>query len=128
MKIKNFSTLKCREIKRRKRYFYVLKKQSRLTHRRTGNRGQTCLPVGLEVIGRVRVSQKPRPRLVQASISSLHHETYAYVSAMLDWNVLEVNVSPAARTENKTPLRKQFRFLPASCIFVVIAQFLILII
>ena len=32
MKIKNFYTSKCREIKRRKRYFYVLKKQSRLTH------------------------------------------------------------------------------------------------
>lgn len=69
-------------------------------YRRTGNRGQTCLPVGLYVIGRVRDnsplparhqnkygSQKPRPRsalrlrrrlsalagLVQASISSLHH-------------------------------------------------------
>ena len=32
MKIKNFSTPKCREIKCRKRYFYVFKKQSRLTH------------------------------------------------------------------------------------------------
>ena len=50
MKIKNFSTSKCREIKCRKRYFYVLKKQSRLTHRRTENRGQTCLLVGLRVI------------------------------------------------------------------------------
>ena len=64
-------------------------------HRRTGNRGQTRLPVGLEVIGRVRVSQKPRPRLVQASISSLHHETFVYVSATLDGNVPEVNASPA---------------------------------
>ena len=58
-------------------------------YRRTGNRGQTCLPVGLNVIdnsplparyqitlrfnGRVRGSLKPSPRLVQASISSLHH-------------------------------------------------------
>ena len=55
-------------------------------HRRTGNRGQTCLPVGLKVIGRVRGSRKPRPLsiadfrllrthvvLVQASVSSLHH-------------------------------------------------------
>ena len=42
-------------------------------HRRTEKRGQTCLPVGLKVIGRVRGSRKPRPRLVQASVSSLHH-------------------------------------------------------
>ena len=51
----------------------------RLFHRRTGNRGQTCLPVGLKVIdnlplparyqitlrfnGRIRGSRKPRPRL-----------------------------------------------------------------
>ena len=31
-KIKNFSTPKCREIKCCKQYFYVFKKQSRLTH------------------------------------------------------------------------------------------------
>ena len=56
-------------------------------YRRTGNRGQTCLPVGLKVIGRVRGSRKPRPLsiadfrllrthvvLVQASVSSLHHK------------------------------------------------------
>ena len=55
------------------------------------------------------MSQKPRPRsalrlrrrlsaladLVQASISSLHHETFVYVSATLDGNVPEVNVAPA---------------------------------
>ena len=84
---KKFLYTECREIKRRdnsplparyqskhKRYFYVFKKQSRLTHRRTGNRGQTCLPVGLKVIGRVCGSWKSRPRLVQASVSLLHHD------------------------------------------------------
>ena len=129
---KKFSTSKRREIKSRdnsplparyqskhKRYFYVFKKQSCPTHRRTGNRCQTCLPVGLKVIdnsplparyqitlhfnGRVCGSRKSRPRsalrlrrrlsalavyyvqpcgfacqplrgLVQASVSSLHHD------------------------------------------------------
>ena len=104
MEIKKISTPKRRAIKRRKRYFYVLKKQSCLAHRRTKNRGQTCLLVGLRVIdnsplparyqitlrfnGRVRGSLKPSPLsiadfrllrthvvLVQASISSLHHIT-----------------------------------------------------
>ncbi len=50
MEIKKISTPKRRAIKRRKRYFYVLKKQSCLAHRRTKNRGQTCLLVGLRVI------------------------------------------------------------------------------
>lgn len=45
-----------------------------VNHRRTGNRSQTCLPVGLMVIERVRGTQKPRPRLVQASVSSLHYK------------------------------------------------------
>ena len=40
-----------------------------VNHRRTGNRCQTCLPVGLKVIERVRGTQKHRPRLVQASIA-----------------------------------------------------------
>ena len=44
-----------------------------VNHRRTGNRCQTCLPVGLKVIERVRGTQKHRPRLVQANVSSLHH-------------------------------------------------------
>ena len=47
-----------------------------------GNRGQTCLPVGLKVIGRIRGSQKPRPRLVQASISSLHHGLFVVITAI----------------------------------------------
>lgn len=34
-----------------------------VNHRRTGNRCQTCLPVGLKVIERVRGTQKHRPRL-----------------------------------------------------------------
>ena len=63
MEIKKISTPKRRAIKCRdnsplparyqskhKRYFYVLKKQSCLAHRRTKNRGQTCLLVGLRVI------------------------------------------------------------------------------
>lgn len=45
-----------------------------VNHRRTGNRCQTCLPVGLKVIERVRGTQKHRPRLVQASVSSLHYK------------------------------------------------------
>ena len=70
-------------------------------HRRTGNRGQTCLPVGLEVIDNSPLparhqnkygSQKPRPLsiadfrllrthvvLVQASISSLHHRIGSFL-------------------------------------------------
>ena len=66
----------------------------RLFHRRTGNRGQTCLPVGLKVIdnlplparyqitlrfnGRVRGSMKPRPlniadfRLLRTHVVLVH--------------------------------------------------------
>ena len=104
LKSRDNSPLPARYQSKHKRYFYVFKKQSRLTHRRTGNRGQTCLPVGLKVIdnsplparyqimlrfnGRVRGSLKPSPLsiadfrllcthvvLVQASISSMHHIT-----------------------------------------------------
>ena len=86
--------------------FFLTVRKKFWHHRRTGNRGQTCLPVGLKVIdnsplparyqitlhsnGRVRGSLKPSPLsiadfrllrthvvLVQASISSLHHITKA---------------------------------------------------
>lgn len=84
--------------------FFLTVRKKFWHHRRMGNRGQTCLPVGLKVIdnsplparyqitlrfnGRVRGSLKPSPLsiadfrllrthvvLVQASISSLHHIT-----------------------------------------------------
>ena len=94
-------------------------------YRRTGNRGQTYLPVGLKVIdnsplparyqitlsfnGRVRGSRKPRPLsiadfrllrthvvLVQASVSSLHHKNE--VSTRRNWG----NRQCAAKTHDIT--------------------------
>ena len=62
IKCRDNSPLPARYQSKHKRYFYILKKQSRLTHRRTENRGQTCLLVGLKVIECVRWSRKPHPR------------------------------------------------------------------
>ena len=122
---KKFSTSKRREIKSRdnsplparyqskhKRYFYVFKKQSRLTHRRTGNRGQTCLPVRLKVIGRVCGSRKPRPRLVQASVSSLHHD-WSYKDATANFSTEQVVAGQTVFLQYEASARLSFwRLLP----------------
>ena len=98
MEIKKISTPKRRAIKRRKRYFYVLKKQSCLAHRRTKNRGQTCLLVGLRVIdnsplpARYQASQRLTSEAVRLSEVYKHGSRESRPLSIADFRLLRAHV------------------------------------